>query len=88
MTSYMKVDQARDDFENTEAKYLRERGWRYTSDNPACTWLWEKPLPDGRIVVVERSTAVSLQARADGISPAAWPRPPKPAVLAQGTVAK
>lgn len=75
MTSYMKVDQARDDLESTEDRYLRERGWRYSSDNPACTWLWQKALPDGRIVMVDRGMAVSLQARADSISTKAWPKP-------------
>lgn len=37
---------------------LREHGWKSTSETPCCVWLWEKKLPDGRVVLVDKSTAL------------------------------
>lgn len=72
--SYNKVRLAREAYEAERDRYLRERGWTHSSDNPACTWLWAKALPDGRVVVVTDETALDLQARADGISLDTWPK--------------
>lgn len=75
----MKVHEAAEALQNEKHKYLRKRGWQYTCDNPASTWLWQKPLPDGRIVVVDTDTAVGMQARADSISLNFWPKQEKEA---------
>ncbi len=77
MTSYNKVREAEEEAINVAESYLRGRGWDHSSSNPACTWLWSKALPDGGVVVVDRDTAVNLQARADGISLKHWPKPAK-----------
>lgn len=81
-TSYSKVIDAQEAAEEERDRYLRSRGWEHTCDNPACTWLWQKPLPDGRIVLVDGDTALSLQSRADGISLSHWPKPAKAALPA------
>ena len=69
-----KISEAEDALENAKESFLRQRGWRHTCDNPASTWLWQKALPDGRLVVVCRDTAVNLQASADSISMKNWPK--------------
>lgn len=40
---------------------LRKRGWKSTSDTPGCLWLWEKKLPDGRVALVNKSTALHFE---------------------------
>lgn len=75
MISFNKVREAEENSADVAASYLRGRGWSYSSDNPASTWLWQKALPDGRIIMVDRDTAVSLQSRADSISLSFWPKP-------------
>jgi hypothetical protein len=49
-------------------KFLEASGWRHSSTNPACWWMWEKKLPDGRTVLVTQETAVNFQASMDGVS--------------------
>jgi hypothetical protein len=41
--------------------FLRASGWRQTCENPASLWLWETRLKDGRIVMVSRDTALTVQ---------------------------
>ena len=69
-----KLSELEDALSSAKDKLLRQRGWTYTSDNPASTWLWQKALPDGRIVVVDRDTAIHMQCMADSISLAHWPK--------------
>lgn len=40
---------------------LRKRGWKSTSSTPGCLWLWEKALPDGRVLLVGKETALHLE---------------------------
>ena len=40
--------------------YLVAAGWKYTSQNPASTWLWCYTLEDGTRVMVSQETAVDL----------------------------
>lgn len=44
-----------------EQKLLTERGWEYTSDTPGSVWLWEKKLADGRTLLVNTDTALTLE---------------------------
>ena len=44
-----------------EKKYLREHGWTHSSTNPACIWLWEKKLADGRVALLSQDTAMFFQ---------------------------
>lgn len=70
--SYTQVMIAQESAAETAEKWLRQRGWEYTSNNPASTWMWQKKLPDGRVVVVSRETAEMLQSRADSIRLDFW----------------
>lgn len=47
--------------EVAEGEFLRAAGWRYTCDNPAAIWLWQKTLEDGRIVLVPQKTALYME---------------------------
>jgi len=40
--------------------WLRREGWKHTSDTPGCFWMWQRALPDGRVVLVDRAMAISL----------------------------
>ena len=48
-----------------QSKWLMENGWRYSCANPGNLWLYEKALPDGRVAVVGRITALLMQAGLD-----------------------
>lgn len=51
--------------EKEQFSYLREglekQGWMYTSENPGNSWMWEKRMPDGRVLVVDSVTALYLE---------------------------
>ena len=42
-------------------RFLRSKGWKHTSDNPISVWLWQATLPDGRVVLVDKETALTFQ---------------------------
>lgn len=42
-------------------EWLLRKGWKYTSSNPICAWLWEKTLTDGRVILVNTDVAVRMQ---------------------------
>jgi hypothetical protein len=44
-----------------ECDALRKLGWEYKCDVPGSYWLWQKKLPDGRLVLVNQSMALSLE---------------------------
>lgn len=50
-----------DRIEEETTRVLRASGWRETCQTPGNYWLWEKQLPDGRIVLVSRQMAVSIE---------------------------
>lgn len=72
-----KISEAEEALEQAKHSFLRQRGWEYTCNNPASTWLWTKALPDGRIVLVGQDTAVEMQAMSDSISSKFWPKVPR-----------
>lgn len=41
--------------------FLRTRGWKHSSSNPAHIWLWEKAMADGRVVLVDKDTALLFE---------------------------
>ena len=47
----------------TEAaeKYLRKTGWNHRCDNPGSYWLWEKDIGEGRVILTDTKTAMSIQ---------------------------
>ena len=46
------------DVRTKEDRYLRQNGWELTCKTPGSVWMWTKALPDGRVVLVPRSTAL------------------------------
>lgn len=61
--TYNALERQREELKWAEEAYLRQHGWKNTCDTPGSYWLFEKALPDGRIVLVSRDLAVSMQSR-------------------------
>ncbi len=58
------IESLEDEASDLEQKWrnlLRDRGWSYTCSGPACLWLWEKAMPDGRTLLVDESTAMAIE---------------------------
>lgn len=50
-----------EDLEVQERTILEESGWVYTCDTPGSLWLYQKTLPDGRVVLCNASTALHIE---------------------------
>ena len=42
-------------------KMMEKRGWKRTCKTPGSIWLWEKTMPDGRVILTDRGTAGMLE---------------------------
>lgn len=51
---------AREDIVSTCHLFLQKCGFTYTCKNPASLWLYERKLPDGRTVLVDKGTAFRI----------------------------
>ena len=40
---------------------MKKRGWNHTCKTPGSLWLWEKTMPDGRVILTDRGTAAMLE---------------------------
>lgn len=56
--SRIDIDSARELVEHAINDYLRSKGWVHTSATPGSYWLWQRKLDDGRIMLVDRETAI------------------------------
>ena len=67
-TKELKIDASllRVQLDNTIAQYLESTGWSYTCNTPGSYWYWTKQLPDGRIILTNRDSAVQMQEYLDG----------------------
>lgn len=70
--SFNLVREAREEADETERRYLRSHGWKHTSSTPGCQEMWEKATEDGRVILTDTKTAVSMQAHSFGIRGNAW----------------
>lgn len=61
MKDLQDVRNAREVLNFEVAALLRRKGWKHSSDNPACLWLFEKRLRDGRVVLVNADAALQFQ---------------------------
>ena len=61
------VEELRDEAERLENQFLRKRGWEYVCDTPGSFWLWQKKLPDGRVMLVNKATALQAEQDSDDI---------------------
>ena len=52
---------AQNNLSNAENKYLKGAGWKSVGDPPGSYWMWQKQLPDGRQLLVDRKFALQLQ---------------------------
>ena len=59
--------------------WLREQGWRHTSNTPGCYWLWTRPVPPhaateavpaGTLILCDQKLALLMQGRIDAMDPA------------------
>ena len=41
--------------------FLRTSGWIYTCKTPGCYWLWQKALPDGRVIMTSEDLAERME---------------------------
>ena len=55
------IESLADDLANATSQWLRRHGWEYTCQTPGSMWLWQKKLPDGRVALVDESTAFSFE---------------------------
>lgn len=60
------VDSAAQDLGFEVDAFLRGRGWKCSSSNPACMWLWEKKLKDERVILTGKDTALAFERHAQG----------------------
>ena len=50
-----------DTLDEAKNTYLRQSGWEHKCNYPGSLWLWEKTLPDGRVIVVCADDAIYMQ---------------------------
>lgn len=68
------IELAEKALEQFKEEYLRLNGWEHTCSTPGSYWLWQKTLGDGRRMLTDLSTAVSLQSNLPSIQkPESWP---------------
>ena len=70
--SYNEVTFAQNELQFTQERYLRSHGWEHTSDTPGCLWLWRKKTPKGEFLLVDTSTAISMQSHSCAIRGNEW----------------
>lgn len=63
---YKKIARARNNVDNIEHNYLKERGWAYTSCSPDFVWRWQKEI-NGVVYALNRHAAISVQNGLDQI---------------------
>lgn len=59
-TTLGQIREAEEKREALEEAYLIERGWHQTCDTPGRFWAWTTVLPDGRIVLANKSQALAF----------------------------
>ena len=70
--SYQPLVWQREQLGFAEDAYLRSHGWTQTSNTPGCLWLWQKQTPDGRTLLVDKDTAISMQSHSCAIRGNEW----------------
>lgn len=61
---HVRAERVREDYEAIISRWLRDRGWKYSSDNPGALWLWEKSV-DGALIKANAGVAEWIQREAD-----------------------
>lgn len=55
------IEAAKNDIDIAIGDLLRERGWDYACNTPGSFWFWQKQMPDGRIVLASKETALLIE---------------------------
>ncbi len=61
MKLYNQIAEAVDNLERARNLFLVKAGWKYTCDTPGSIYLWQKQLPDGRVVLIQPKLAVRME---------------------------
>ena len=61
LTTIDDVRHAREEVETQVNEMLRANGWSATCANPGSLWLWQKTLKDGRVMLVDKDTALMFE---------------------------
>ena len=56
-----KIDDESEELSHRLDVLLRKRGWKNHSKTPGCIWMWEKTMPDGRVILTNRANARSFE---------------------------
>ena len=58
----IEIDERKAEVEQLEADYLTGRGWVWSQvGTPSNYWLWQKELPDGRVIMLDTELAIMQQ---------------------------
>lgn len=57
-----KINDKHDDYKEELNLFLRDHGWVSTCATPGAYWMWEKQLPDGRVMLTNAEHALSIEA--------------------------
>lgn len=49
------------DLEHDERLFLTRHGWAYTCQTPGSLWMYQKALPDGRVILTDHDTALQFE---------------------------
>lgn len=60
-TFFDEIESDHSSLKHESEKFMLSRGWQHTSSTPGCVWMWQKTLPDGRIILTNFSTAVDIE---------------------------
>lgn len=55
------IDDKCQEIESLRSQFLRQQGWKESSQHPGAIWLWEKTLDDGRHYCCGESTAMHIE---------------------------
>lgn len=55
------VESAKQKVRAKQSTFLRASGWTYTCETPGCYWMWQKALPDGRLILTIEDHAVRME---------------------------
>jgi hypothetical protein len=65
MITYEDIENAEESLNDIKVRYLRQKDWAYTCDNPGAIWLWCKTL-NGKDFRCNTETAIYAQSSFDG----------------------
>ena len=65
---WLAIERAEAEREQAVARYLRAGGWAYGLVEEVALCLWQRTLTDGRVVLCDEATALSVQQNIDALA--------------------